>query len=368
MKIKLLIPTIMFCLTTLYADKLVELENQMEQLRIVTPNETCGANTALARPILDPECGCCGANLFVSASILYWHPKVYGTEFAYEVTNFDPVTVVPMKGCLKSIDFRWSWGLKAGLGYNIAHDGWDIFLEYTWFTSRGCQSTCSGSNNSVVALKGLPIIAEADTGSAEYLVGPRAKSHFCMAINALELELGRAFYISEYLALHPKVGLKAAWIGFGQHTRYGTMMGNFVSVRDCNRFAGVGPDFGLGTEWHFCGNFYFYGDICGSLMYGLFNVHHKERFSLTPCSNLIRICQMRHAFVPSIDTKLGLGYSSYCGCDDNMHVMMRLGFDAQYIWRINQIIEVKDVSALRFGRISEDLSIHGVTFDVRLDF
>lgn len=367
MKIKLLIPTIMFCLTTLYADRLVELESQLDQVRIVTPNQTCGANTALARPILDPECGCCGSNFFLSASVLYWHPKVAGTEFAYGVTNFDPATVIPMKGCLKSIDFRWNWGLRAGLGYNFAHDGWDIFLEYTWFTSRGCQSTCGGANNSIVALRGLPIIAQEDTGSADFLVGKKAVGHFCLGMNALKLELGRAFYVSEHLALHPKVGLKAAWIGFGEHAHYVTANGNGISIKDCNRFAGVGPHFGLGTEWHFCGDFYFYGDICGSLMYGLFNVHHKERFSLTPCSNLIRICQMRHAFIPEIGTSLGLGYGTYCGCD-NMHLRLRLGFDAQYIWRINQMIEVKDVSALRFGRISEDLSIHGVTFDIRVDF
>lgn len=368
MKIKLLIPTIMFCLTTLYADRLVELENQMEQLRIITPNETCGANTALARPVLDPECGCCGVNLFASASLLYWHPKVSGTEFAYGVTNFDPAVVTPLKGCLKSIDFRWNWGLKVGLGYNIGHDGWDIFLEYTWFTSRGSQSTCSGNNNSIVALKGLPRLAQPDMGSAEFFAAKKAKSNFCLALNALQLEFGRAFYVSEYLALHPKIGLKAAWICFGQRTRYDTVAGNFLSVRDCNRFAGVGPAFGLGTEWHFCGKLYLYGDICGALMYGLFNVHHKERFSVTSCSNQVRICQMRHAFVPCIGTTLGVGYSSYCGCDDNMHMMIRLGFDAHYTWRINQMLEVKDAAALRFGRVSEDLSIHGVTLDIRLDF
>ncbi|MGL4347848.1 MAG: Lpg1974 family pore-forming outer membrane protein [Chlamydiales bacterium] len=368
MKIKLLIPSIMFCLTTLFADRLVELESQMEQLRIVTPNETCGATTALARPILDPECGCCGANVYVSASILYWHPKISGTEFACGVINFNPTTIVPIKGCLKSIDFRWDWGFKTGIGYNFPYDGWDIFLEYTRFVSRGCQSTCSGTNNSVIALKGLPSIANEETDSSAFLVAKKANSHFCIGLNALQFELGRAFYISEYLALHPKIGVKAAWIGLGQQSRYGTIAGNFVSVKDCSRFSGAGPHFGLGTEWHFCGKFYLYGDICGSLMYGKFNVHHKERFSLTPCSNLIGICQIRHSLISSVGTLLGLGYSTYCSCDDNMHIMLRFGFDAQYIWRINQMLEVKDVTALRFGRISEDLSIHGFTFDIKLDF
>lgn len=365
---KFLLSTIMFCWTTVYGlSGMSELEKQMDQVRIMTPNDTCGANTALARPILNADCGCCGANFFLSASALYWHPKVAGTEFAYSITNFNPGTVVPMKGCLTSIDFRWNWGLRAGLGYNFAHDGWDIFLEYTWFTSRGSQSLCGGANNSTVALRGLPIIAQADTETSAFLIGKKAVAHFCLAINALKLELGRAFYVSEYLALHPKVGLKAGWIGLGQHAHYVTMQENGVRVKDCNRFAGIGPHFGLGTEWHFCGDFYFYGDIYGCLMYGHFNVHHKERFSLAPCSNLIRLCQMRHAFVPEVGSHLGLGYSTYCGCD-NMHLRLRLGFDAKYVWRINQMIEVKDVSALRFGRISEDLSIHGVSLDIRLDF
>lgn len=362
MKIKLVIPIFMLCLTTLYADRLVELEKQMEQVRIITPNETCGANTALARPILDPECGCCGTNLFISASALCWHPKVAGTEFAYGVTNCDTNVIVPMNGCLKSIDFRWNWGFKIGLGYNIIHDGWGVFLEYTWFTSHGSQS--SGSNNSVVALKGLPFLGTSDTGSTDFLVTTRAQSSFGIGLNTLQLDFGRAFYLSEYLAFHPKLGLRAAWVGLRQNTRYGLAPGNFLTVRDCSRFSGIGPDFGIGSQWHFCNSFYIYGDVYGSLMYGLFNAHHKER----ACSNVVRICQTRHAFVPLIDTRLGLGYSSYCGCDGNMHIMLQLGFDAQYIWRINQMLEVKDSSALRFGRISEDLSLHGISFNIRIDF
>lgn len=136
----------------------------------------------------------------------------------------------------------------------------------------------------------------------------------------------------------------------------------------------MGPHFIFGTEWHFCNNFYLYGNVSGALLYGLFTTHHKDKITAFREQDKVvaifsfknRMCQSRHAFVPMVNTQIGIAYDTYCNCD-MMHLTFRLAFDAQYIWRINQILELSDAT-LNYRRISEDMSIHGVTFDIRFDF
>lgn len=127
--------------------RIEELERHVPELRVVTPNETCGANTGLARPILDTECGSCESNFFIEASVLYWFPKVAGTEFINGVYSLKkckfmdkPFSVGSTKHCLEFVDLSANWGFRVGFGYNLPCDGWDLFLNYTSFNSKGDKS------------------------------------------------------------------------------------------------------------------------------------------------------------------------------------------------------------------------------------
>ncbi|GAB4186792.1 MAG: hypothetical protein Tsb0015_04850 [Simkaniaceae bacterium] len=356
--------------------RIAELERQMEQVRVVTPNGTCGANTALARPVLDEECGCCGSNFFVELSAIYWHPKVGGTEFAY--TDQDPTGTFPIKGDVKDMDFSWEWGLKAGIGYNFVHDGWDVFLHYTWLDGHGSESTSAGLNDTVIPLRAAASITQPQ---GTFIFCQTAKSQFDFAFNALDLELGRHFFVSEYLSLRPFAGLKAAWIDLEQKTRYfggdpnNTLLGlgvNTVHVKDTSDFWGIGPRIGIGTKWHLCKGFSIFGDFSGALVYGSFDVDHKERYSALADVNRIKLSDKNHAFSPTFQYQIGIGYDTYVNCDRN-HISIRLSFDSQYWWRANQMLKVDDVisndnAAVRYERISEDVSLHGVTLDLRVDF
>lgn len=68
----------------------------------------------------------------------------------------------------------------------------------------------------------------------------------------------------------------------------------------------------------------------------------------------------------NLDTQIGISYKIYFNCDI-IHLTLRLAFNVQYIWRINQIIEMRHTTPT-YERISEDMNIHGVTFDIRFDF
>lgn len=400
MKKNFLLPILQLVCTALYSfcdleSRIDELERQVQQLSIVTPHETCGINTVLAHPTLNIAYECCKSNFFIESSILYWHPKVSGTEFVdgiFSVKEIEPAGVTLIagstKGYLEFIDLGWNFGFKTGLGYNLPYDGWDIFLSYTAFNSKKHKSVCVGkANEYLINYKSFPIhtiftryAREINTTS---IVSKQAKSKFCVELDALELDLGRSSYISESIVLYPKIGFKTFWIEFKQKTHYISVDTIFFlldrsnefflnyAIKDTNKFSGIGPHFNFGMEWHFCNNVYLYGNASGSLLYGLFTIHHRDKIYIIDDNDIEvkfknHLCQSRRAFVPIVGIQIGLSYGIYSNCD-MMHLTLRLFFDAQYIWRINQIIETRHTTPT-YGRISEDMSTHGVTFDIRFDF
>ena len=97
-----------------------ELGRKLDNTYITTPNGTCGAYTALARPIINSCNECCGSNWFAGASLLYWNAVSCESNYAYRRT---PPGVGPsIKATAHDVHFDWNFGYKILLGYNLAHD------------------------------------------------------------------------------------------------------------------------------------------------------------------------------------------------------------------------------------------------------
>lgn len=348
-----------------------QLENQMQQVRTETAIGTYGAQTATARAEVD------GYGWFFTFDVLYWHSKVGGTEFAY--SDQDPRAQLPIRGRTKDIDFEWDWGLRVGLGYNFEHDGWDLKGQFTWFDTNGSDSTRAGINSSIVPLRGSStIVATAANTGNQFLFSASAKSQYDFDYTAIDLEIGRAYFISGKLSFRPHWGLKTAWLDQEQITRYTGgnvdpanpaalgLEGNTVHIKDDCDFWGLGPRVGLDSKWHLGYGFSIFGNVAGALLFGYFDVEHKERFSQVS-DNRIKISANRHAFSPTAQMQLGLRYDKYIH-DNKQHIGVGLGFEAQYWWRQNQMLKIDDAQVLKYERYSEDVSMHGLTLDIQWDF
>ena len=368
--------------STVYAamdmdSRVTQLENQMQQVRTETAMGTYGAQTATARAEVD------GYGWFFTANVLYWHAKVGGTEFAY--TDNDPIASFPVKGRTKDIDFDRDWGLRFGLGYNFDHDGWDIRAQYTWFDSNGSASTRAGLNSTVIPLRGSSTIvrttvAAVGTVNDQFLFCDSAKSQYDFDYSSIDLELGRAYYVSGKLSFRPHWGLKTAWIDQEQITRYtggaptangnnGNNLGlsyNTVHIKDDCDFWGLGPRVGVDSKWYLGYGFSIFGNVAGALLFGYFDVDHKERWS-NAVDQRIKIHASRHAFSPTVQMQLGLRYDRYIH-NNKQHLGIGLGFEANYWWRQNQMLKIDDSQVLKYERYSEDVSMHGVTLDFKWDF
>lgn len=375
-KISIAIASLMALSGTAFAavdmdSRVTQLESQMQQVRIETAMGTYGAQTATARAEVD------GYGWFFTFDVLNWHAKVGGTEFSY--SDQDPRAQLPIRGRTKDIDFKWDWGLRVGLGYNFDHDGWDLKGQYTWYDTSGSDSTRAGLNSSLVPLRGSSTIVATSTNPAlQFLYCSSAKAQYDFNYSAVDVELGRAYFISGKLSFRPHWGLKSAWIDQEQITRYtgGSpdaqspndlgLQGNTVHIKDDCDFWGLGPRVGVDSKWHLGYGFSLFGNVAGALLFGYFDVEHKERFSESQ-DNRIKLSANRHAFSPTAQMQLGLRYDKYLH-NNTQHIGVGLGFEAQYWWRQNQMLKIDDAQVLKYERYSDDISMHGVTLDLQWDF
>lgn len=371
-----------------------ELEKKVDMMSTKTVMGTYGPKTALARP--EPN----GQGGFITFDVLYWHAKVGGTEYVYS-NAYTPNGDFPRAdGTLREIDFDWDWGLRVGLGYNMYHDGWDTYLQYTYFNSNGqSRSGASGAsalvpnrgNNAISEGSGVYSPSSGELLSSVFNFASNATSNYNFDFDGLELELGRNYFVSRSLAFRPHFGIKSVWLNIKQETRFsggpilptdstsGTVFGlgaNTAQVHDKNKLWALGPRTGFNSKWFLTNGFSFFGNASAGLLYGYFDTETKNWFSLDSDTHQIRLKSKIHRFVPMAEMRLGLAYDQYI-YNDKQHIGISLGYDAQYLWRANQSIKpdyplyntFSNVDPnMAYTRFSEDVSMYGVSLEVRWDF
>ena len=353
--------------------RVTQLENQMQQVRTETAMGTYGAQTATARAEVD------GYGWFFTTDILYWRARVGGTEFAY--TNNTQTTKVPLKGTIKNIDFDWNWGLRVGAGYNFDHDGWDFRLGYTLFHNSGNSSANAGLHGIVIPLKGserITVLLD-QVPQNVFVFSKSAKAQYDFNYEGIDVNIGRAYYMSSKVSHRPHWGLKTTWIDQEQIVRYtggdqiaedGEMLGlgdDTVQVKeDCN-FWGLGPRLGIDSKWYLGYGISAFGDIAGALVFGQFDLGYQELYTRKLPETSIKLNGHRHAFSPNMQMRLGLRYDAYLH-DNKQHIGVGVGFEANYWWRQNQMLIMSESFSVKSTKISEDVSMHGLTVDFKWDF
>lgn len=339
------------------------LEKDMHHVKTKTAAGTVGAKTALARPEVE------GVGYFASLDVLYWHAKVSDTKYAHTSIN-DGTPLLPVKGELKEIDFDWDFGFRVGFGVNFNHGGWDLGVEYTYFSTDGSSSVSSQNGGTVVPQQTFIGIASPDANLLTNI--DKATSQFGVDFDKIDLALGRNFFVSHQLSLRPNVGLTTAWMNLTQTTRYtgGEVGINTVYFESESDFWGLGPMAGCDTKWYLTNGFSIFGNVSGALLYGHFDTKLKTWYS-AELNNSIRMSNNMHQFAPTTEIVIGLAYDQYI-CNDKQHIGVSLGYDCQYWWSVNQSMNISsqstEVGPLGFDNQDGNVSLHGVTLHLKWDF
>ncbi|MGD0664872.1 MAG: Lpg1974 family pore-forming outer membrane protein [Rhabdochlamydiaceae bacterium] len=309
---------------------------------------------------------------YLFADALYWKADIGSTDWANVNDTSDPTKTEAHN---HSLNFKWDWGFRAGIGANIDHDMWDSNFYYTWFFTD--QSNSAGKPNSIVVdqigIDAVNLGRPLTTGSIKWNV------HFSM----FDWELGRWHYVSKNLALRPHVGVKGGWINQSIHSEFGNPVAPSISLKEKfeNNYWGVGPSVGINTTWvlgtsgkEMDNRFSLFGDFGGALMYGHFEIDNKQETRTTTGLQIQGLNQKgldRNLATAMLQGILGFSWDTAFN-RDRCHFMFKVGYELQYWFRQNQLIRsfVSPTGSLaaRNQRLSDDLSLQGITAEVRFDF
>ncbi len=341
----------------LFADdldsRISTLESRMSAVKIENVQNAVGAKMASASPIID------GLGFYATADLLFWNLKEDGSDYAlpYLTSSKAP------HGNAKHAHFNWDFGFRTGVGYNLEHDAWDWFLNFTWFHTHANNTARAHEDKALSPQKGTPLD----------FTTTKMHSRWHIHYYVLDLEIGRSYFVSKYLAFRPQFGIESAWIS--QRRRYhlkgdtdptSHLFGQRIYGK--NNFWGIGPRAGMKGTWYMCNHFSLIGAVNGALQWGRFDDHLNETsLGTSGKTRIVDVDGDFHRLVPNVQMFLGFSWDANISEDEN-HLGILLSYEFQYWWRQNQFLNEQQPIATQFQHESKDLSINGVTLNVRYDF
>jgi len=328
-----------------------------------------------------------GANFFFTADFIYWTTRINGLDYArsgYQtpaINNLLPLnfTDVGAKGDTKTLPNEWDPGFKVGAGLTFKHDGWDLFLQYTWFQNNDKQTD---SNGVWTPLWNVGNFRFANAGNFIGIYAfQNTSADWKLRFNNFDLELGRNFYISHYLKLRPHVGLKGYWQKQTYVVNYDTIANDapaeldatlrptLLNLNATEKHWGIGIRAGLNTAWQFNHNWSIFGDLALAALWGRFDVCRKDRtvweVPSTDTTNDTTAFWSQRRFYnvnPVLELDLGLRYD-YWFNNDNYHFGLQAGWEEQVWFDMNQMIYLLDADGS-----NGNMTFQGLTVKFRFDF
>jgi len=358
--------------------------------------ESMGIMNPNARPEIDD------VRAFVTAEVLFW--KVTEDGLAYGSENQE-VPVLATAGVsatsssgfynakVRNPDFDWDVGFRVGLGYDLTHDGWDLYAAWTYLrnTSSTHDDADSGSDSERFytlhsASNGAP--KGPAPANAQRPFYRSAEVKWTVRLNIVDIELGREFYTSRFLTLRPFVGVRAA--AFNQTLNVDYRGGTFVEgtsavlqeIHMKNNFFGVGLRTGLNSQWMFTQEWSFYGNAAISLVYGRFEVAQGEFGGEEDVAGSLTTLNIEDIFRAAraiTDLAFGIRYDHDFETS-NYHLALWLGWEQHIAFNQNQLAHYNSITGTAYTGpptpatyttyVPEngDLTYEGFTLGISFDF
>jgi hypothetical protein len=312
-----------------------------------------------ARPVVRD-----GTDLWVQVEALIMHATEDCLSYGIKNDTAAVAGATVVDGRVKNVDYSWNWGFRAGIGYNLPHDGWDMLLNWTWFQAHESKNEKPLAPETVLANLAATQGGVGGVGGVP-IAFPSAKGKATLHMNLLDLELGREFFVSKWLTLRPFVGGRAAWFNRGFKFSYSGV--TKLKGKDHNRFRAGGIRGGLDTQWGLGSGWSFFGDLALSLLYGKQRMHSPQDLS-----SGVRVQHTHNAWSAvrsMIDLAVGLRWDHLFGCNDAYRIRLQLGWEQTALLGFEKDMNYMNGTLPgKFAYNSGDLAVSGVSFQARFDF
>ena len=230
-----------------------------------------------------------GYDFIVDAEFLYWYANVTQLPYAREYKlapvgdSTDPTvaTLIPVE--FKQLDWEWDPGVRLGFGVVTNHEGWEVYSNWTY------------TYNSVSDVSSVPDYLGRDFFSTnvnppgtKILTSPwlwlpnrdhfnRIKANWALLFNQIDLTVGRHFWLSSRLSVHPFAGIRSYWArmhfsvdAFRPGINNPASIQNQIDSKNTfkQKSWGVGLLGGLDTTWHITDQWSVIGMVDLALTYG----------------------------------------------------------------------------------------------------
>lgn len=355
----------------------------------------CFSQDIIINPPFAPQT--CNGDWKFLAGALYWNSHQDGLEYAIlnmvaiPVINPDQQDIDEINNLIKD-DFiqpksNWEFGYKFGINYTFPCDGWDVDLLWTHYTpfSGNEIEADPGDGHTLVAIWSAFAPAQGEVNFAR-----RIQADWKLKLDVIDLELGRAFWVSKYLSTRPFIGFRYALLlqdydleysGGSWSPRLNPPQDPLVGMVDLhNDFKGGGLRSGLETVWTVDCGWGIYGKAALSIIYGPFDISHSEtnKLAISPYSKT-KIFDSRAHFRVSraiADLNLGIQWSRmFCGCQyaflGKLVWEQHLFFHQNQLWRVMRMGDApaEPLSGENaFVQSRGNLDTQGWTFTAQLSF
>jgi hypothetical protein len=344
-----------------------------------TASNACGlheGDCCLAR-----SCKCTNGKA-VEFDFLYWTAKNPGFScYAYEQKNalFDLENIEDQDfGSIVRLDSKWDPGFRFGAGWNTNFDRWDVFVDWTWYRNHSKESR-NLEDASDSELRGFYPISFFNESSTPY---QNVSSSWHMLHNAIDIELGRAYYITKSLSLRPHLGFRGGCINQNSKTHFNQILiSGSASVlttdiinKAKNNFWGVGPRIGIHSQWHIANSSWsILGKASTSLLLGETRTHFQNKYFITNETDYVIAQDFKDnisQLVPNLQIFLGLDWGSCLECD-MYYLGINAGWETDIYWNqynVPATIQNKSVITGLNNHSTEAVTMGGLTVNVHLDF
>ena len=309
------------------------------------------------------------ADIFFTGDFIYWRADQEGLGFAtsgWRASVDQPVT----KGKVTEPNFEFNPGFKAGFGVNLNHDFWDVYFQYTWLYTGDQENSITADTINSPALAASWFSQGNNPLAPDFPLINNARGRWALRYQTLDFELGRNFFVSDWLTVRPFFGLKGMKQDQDFSIRYRRILGELDAqqwriTQDLD-YWGVGPRTGMNTNWFFSKHVSVFGDIGFSALWGQFEAMRRDRFAniaipALPETTLLYTENEFHTITPVLEIGLGLRAQAF-SCAERFHYIFQAGWEFQYVWDMNQYYRIYEATA------HGGLSLMGLTIKLRVDF
>lgn len=303
-------------------------------------------------------------DIVLDAEFLYWYSNVTNLDYATKLTltsqgdSVTPTAATLRPDRLYSVDTEWDPGCRLGLGVVTNHDGWDLYLDWTYMYNSATSSKSvspfvigSFSDDTDNPL-GTEVLSTpwGLTQSENNRLFTHVGAKWSILFHQFDLELGRNFWIAKTLTLRPYVGLRGHWsrMHLNVHSTYAdnpdpnAQAGSgYLGVNQTNNMKqklwSVGLLTGVDSAWHMTNGFSIFAQGDVSLTYGQFDNRQRDRHFRFDQNGVRRDLDSTihhddddYALLTTVDLALGIRYETTL-YDDAFRFLFDLGWE-NHIW------------------------------------